>query len=171
MPERVEKKLTADPTYLPALVVRAALQEKAGESPVDDYEKLLALYPQFDPARIALARIYLDDPKQLEAAEKLANAARERLANDSELSGILALINFRKAQFEYAAQLLKELSTKRPLSGRELFALGMSQAATKRPDEARKSLAEALKTDLPEADASRARSTLEELDKQVGKDK
>jgi tetratricopeptide (TPR) repeat protein len=170
-PERVEKKLAANPNYLPALMVRAALQEKAGENPADDYKKLLALYPQFDPARIALARIFLDDPKQLEAAEKLANAARERLANDPELSGILALINFRKGQFEYAAQLLKELSTKRPLNGRELFALGMSQAATKRPDEARKSLNQALQTKLPDADASQAKATLAELDKQMGKGK
>lgn len=163
MPGLVEKTLAADPAFVPALMVRATLQEKAGESPSATYEKVLEVFPQFDPARIALARVHLDDPKQLEAAEKLANAARERLKDDSDLSGILAIINFRKGQFDYAAQLLGELSAKRPLTGRELFALGMSQAATKRSAEAMQTLAKALRTPLPEAAAATARATLEKL--------
>jgi tetratricopeptide (TPR) repeat protein len=166
-PALVEKKLAASPTYVPALMIRAALQEKAGESAAASYAKVLEVYPQFDPARIALARVYLDDPKQLEAAEKLANAARERLKDDPDLSGILAILNFRKGQFDYAAQLLKELSAKRALTSRELFALGMSQAATKHPFEARQTLTQALQAKLPEADAAKAKATLEELTKPV----
>jgi Flp pilus assembly protein TadD len=130
---------------------------------VASYAKVLEIFPQFDPARIALARHYLDDPGQLEAAEKLANAARERLKDDPDLSGILALINFRKGQFDYAAQLLKELAAKRPLDGRELFALGMSLAATKQTAAARQALTEALQAGLPEADAATARNTLADL--------
>jgi tetratricopeptide (TPR) repeat protein len=159
----IEKKLAASPTYVPALMARAALQENANESPVATYGKVLEVFPQFDPARIALARVYLDDPNQLAAAEKLATAARERLKDDPDLSGILAIINFRKGQFDYAAQLLKELSAKRPLTGRELFALGMSQAATKHPAEARQTLALALQAKLPETDATTAKATLEKL--------
>jgi tetratricopeptide (TPR) repeat protein len=169
-PALVEKRLAASPADVPALMARAALQEKAGESPVQTYRKVLEVCPQFDPARMALVRVFLDDPKQLEEIEKLANAARERLKDDPELSAILAIVNFRKGKFDYAAQLLKELSTKRPLTGNELFALGMSQTATKRPDEARKSLIQALQTDLPEADSTKAKATLAELDKtDVGK--
>jgi tetratricopeptide (TPR) repeat protein len=170
-PALVETRLAANPADVPALLARAALQEKAGESPVAAYAKVLELFPQFDPARIALARVYLDDPKQWEAAESLANAARERLADDPDLSGILAIINFRKGRFDYAAQLLKELSAsaKRPLTGRELFALGMSQAATKQPAEARQTLALALQAGLPESDASVAKATLERLDKPAAK--
>jgi tetratricopeptide (TPR) repeat protein len=164
-PALLEKRLAASPTDVPALMIRAALQEKAGENPAATYVKVLEIFPQFDPARIALARVYLDDPKQHEAAEKLAIAAREQLKDDPDLSGILAIINFRKDQFDYAAQLLKELSAKRPLTGRELFALGMSQAATKRPEEARKNLTLALQTKLPDADAAKAKATLEELAK------
>ncbi|MCX6867659.1 MAG: hypothetical protein NTV46_15860, partial [Verrucomicrobia bacterium] len=164
-PALIEKKLAATPTDVPALMVRAALQEKAGQNPVAGYVKVLEIFPQFAPARLALARVYLDDPKQLEAAEKLANAARERLKDDPDLSGILAIINFRKGQFDYAAQLLKELSAKRQLTGGELFALGMSQAATKHPAEARQNLTQALQTKLPEADAAKAKATLEELAK------
>jgi Flp pilus assembly protein TadD len=136
---------------------------------VATYAKVLEVFPQFDPARIALARVYLDDPKQLEAAEKLATAARERLKNDPDLSGILAIINFRKGQFDYAAQLLKELSSKRPLTGGELFALGMSQAATKHPDEARAALTQALQAKLPAADAATAKTTLEKLEEAPAK--
>jgi Flp pilus assembly protein TadD len=167
----IEKKLAASPDDVPALMARAALQEKAGESPVATYAKVLEVFPQFDPARVALARVYLDDPAKHEEAEKLASAARERLKNDPDLSGILAIINFRKGKFDYAAQLLKELSAKRPLTGGELFALGMSQAATKRPDEARQTLAQALESKLPEADAAKAKATLEELDKLKAKEK
>jgi tetratricopeptide (TPR) repeat protein len=164
-PTLIEKRLAASPNDVPALMARAALQEKAGESPAATYAKALGIFPQFDPARIALARVYLDDSKQLEAAEKLANAARERLKNDPELSAILAIVNFRNGKFDYAAQLLKELSAKRPLTGRELFAQGMSQAATKRPAEARQSLTQALQTKLPDADAATAKVTLEKLAK------
>ena len=163
-PALVEQTLAKRATDVPALMVRAALQEQAGESPVAIYDKALGIFPQFDPARIALARVYLDDPKQLEAAEKLANTARERLKNDPDLSAVLALINFRKGQFDYATQLLTELSTNRPLTGRELFALGMSQAATKHPDEARRSLSQALQAKLPEADAANAKATLADLE-------
>ncbi len=170
-PALLEKKLAASPNDVPALMVRAALQEKAGESPVATYSKVLEVFPQFDPARVALARVYLDDPKQLDAAEKLATAARERLKDDPDLSGILAILNFRKGQFDYAAQLLKELSAKRPLTGRELFALGMSQAATKRSEEALQTLAQALETKLPDADAASAKTTLEELAKLKAKEK
>jgi Flp pilus assembly protein TadD len=162
-PALIETKLAAKPTYVPALMVRAALLEKAGGSPAATYQKALGVFPQFDPAGIALARIHLDDPKQLDAAEKLATAARERLKDDPDLSGILAIINFRKGQFDYATQLLKELAAKRPLTGRELFALGMSQAATQHSAEALQTLTQALQTQLPEADAAAAKATLEKL--------
>ncbi len=99
-----------------------------------------------------------------------ATAARERLKDDPDLSSILAIVNFRKGQFDYAAQLLRELSSKRPLSGDELFALGMSQAATKRSDEARRTLTQALQAKLPEADAAKAKATLAELDQAAAKD-
>jgi tetratricopeptide (TPR) repeat protein len=162
-PALVETRLAASPSFVPALMIQAALAEQAGENPAAAYLNVLDLYPEFDPARVALARVYLADPKQLAAAEKLAIAARERLQDDPDLSGIMALINYRKGQFDYAAQLLNELSAKRPLTGGELFALGMSQAATHRSGEALKTLALALKSRLPEADAAAAKAALERL--------
>ncbi|MEI6603904.1 MAG: tetratricopeptide repeat protein [Verrucomicrobiota bacterium] len=165
-----EKKLAANPTYVPALMVRATLLEINGQCPLPSYTKVLEVFPQFDPARKALARVYLDDPTQLDAAEKLANAARERLKDDPDLSGILAIINFRKGQFDYATQILTELAAIRPLQGGELFALGMSQAATKRSNEARQTLALALNSKLQQADASTAKATLEILGKSADDD-
>jgi len=169
-PTRLEKKLAACPNYVPALMIRAALQEESGASPLPSYTKVLEIFPEFDPARKALARVYLDDPKQLDIAEKLANAARERLKDDPDLSGILAIINFRKGQFDYATQLLMEISAKRPLQGSELFALGMSLAASKRSTEARQTLTLALNTKLPRADAASAKSTLTQLEKTASGD-
>jgi len=162
-PALLEKKLVASPSYVPALMIRAALQEQAGTSPLPSYTKVLEVFPEFDPARKALARVYLDDPTQLDAAEKLANAAREHLKNDPDLSGILAIINFRKGQFDYATELLTELSAQRPLLGGELFALGMSQAATNRSTQARQTLTLALQSKLPQTDATTARATFEKL--------
>jgi Flp pilus assembly protein TadD len=162
-PALIEKRLAASPSDVPALMLRGALQEKAGESPIATYAKVLEIYPQFDPARIALARAYLDDPNQLDAAEKLATAARERLKDDPDVSGILAILNFRKGQFDYATQLLNEVAAKRPLTGGETFALGMSQAATHRSADALISLTQALKSELPEADAASAKAALEKL--------
>ena len=161
----VDKKPADSSAGVPALMVKAALQEKAGDNPQASYAKVLEIFPQFDPARLALARIYLNDPPNLDAAEKLANDARERLRDDPDLSGILATINFRKGNFDYAAQLLSELSAKRQLTGPELFALGMSQAATKRPADAQQSLTRALQSKLPDADAAKAKTTLDTLDK------
>jgi tetratricopeptide (TPR) repeat protein len=162
-PALIEKRLAASPSDVPALMLRGALQEKAGESPIATYAKVLEIYPQFDPARIALARAYLDDPNQLDAAEKLATAARERLKDDPDVSGILAILNFRKGEFDYATQLLNEVSAKRPLKGGEIFALGMSQAATHRSADALISLTQALKSELPDADAASAKAALEKL--------
>jgi tetratricopeptide (TPR) repeat protein len=159
----LEKKLSANPGDVPALMVRAELQKKAGECPADTYVKVLETFPQFDPARVALARIYLKDPEQLEAAEKLATAARARLKDDPDLTGMLAIISFRKGQFDYAAQLLAELSAKRPLTGDELLALGMSQVAVNRSAEALQTLTRALKSGLSETDAATARAALDKL--------
>ncbi len=165
IPALIERKLTDSPTYVPALMAAAELLEMAGKSPLPLYTKVLEVLPQFDPARKALARFYLADPLQLDAAEKLATAAHERLKEDSDLSGILAIINFRKGQFDYAAQLLAEISAKRPLKGPELFALGMSQVSTNHADDARQTLTLAILTKLPQADADTAMATIEKLEK------
>jgi Flp pilus assembly protein TadD len=156
-------KLEANPDDVPALMVRAALQEKNGESPLADYLRVIEIFPQFTPASIALARLYLDDPLKLGAAEKLANTARERVKDDPEVTSILALVNFRKRQFDYASQLLGELATKRELTATELFALGMSKAATHHREDAREALTQALQIGLKENDAAEARTTLAEL--------
>jgi len=161
----IENKLVASPAYVPALMVRAELLELAGGSPLPFYTKVLEVYPQFDPARKALAWVYLDDPTQLDAAERLALAARERLKDDSDLGGILAIISYSKGQFDYAAQILTEISAKRPLKGKELFALGMSQAATNRPYDARQTLTLALQTKLSQTDSAIAKATFEKLGK------
>lgn len=166
----METRLTSKPNDVPALMVRAARQEKSGENPALTYGKVLEVFPQHNPARIALARVLLDDPAQLEVAENLANAARDQHNDGPELSAILATVNFRKGKFDYAAQLFKELSAKRPLTGPELCSLGLSQAATKRPDEARQSLTQALQSTLPDADATKAKAALAELEKPRSKE-
>ena len=156
----VDRYMNHFPERIPALMAHAALQKKNGESPESSYSEVIEAFPKFDPARLALARCYMEDPTKLDEAEELAIQAREQLKDNAELSAILAIISYGKREFDYSALLLMELSKKRPLTGRELFTLGMSYEATKRSEEARETLAQALRFELPEADVARARSIL-----------
>jgi tetratricopeptide (TPR) repeat protein len=156
-----KQRLTAKPDHLPALMVQAAQEEKPAAALT--YQKVLAAFPEFNPARIALARILLDEPATLGAAEALAKKARQRLEGDPQLAAVLALLSFRKGNFDHAAELLNELARDRKLAAAELFALGMSQARSTTRADARPVLTEALQAGLPAADAAMAQATLEEL--------
>ncbi len=159
-----ESAISRNPDHVPALMVLAGIQDQDGGDPEKNYLRILTIYPKFDLARKALALHYLRDPKKTDEAETLALEARKRLRDDPDLTGILAIISYRKSKFDYASQLLKELATERPLTAQEHFALGMSQAATKNADAARHALAKALELGLPEAEIEQARATLESLD-------
>ncbi len=162
-----EATLARNPDHVPALMVTATHADRERNTAVERYQKILSIYPGFDPARKALARHYLDDPAKLGEAEKLANEARRRLTDDPELTSLLAIISYRKGDHGPAAQLLRELATQRTLTARELFALGMSQATTGQQDDARQTLERSLEAGLSEAEATEVRATLEGLDEQA----
>jgi tetratricopeptide (TPR) repeat protein len=159
-----EATLERTPDSVPALMASAAFEARAGNPPVEIYRKVIGHYPNFDPARKALARICLDITGNLDEAEKLAAEARARLKEDSEITSILGIVNHRKGKHEYAAQLLGELASKRPLGGPELLALGLSQAAIKRTVEARRNLEEAIRCNLSAEEESAARRAIAQLD-------
>ena len=160
----VEKSLAKDPKSVPALMVRGALEEAAGKSSEATYLEILKIHPRFDPARVRLAALYLNEPAKLDQALELARDARARMPEDPELTRIFALINYRKGDFKYAAQLLAELSIRRPLVAGDLFVYGVSLANSNQAGKARGILEEALKAGLPEADAILARETLSKLE-------
>lgn len=161
----VEKSLAKDPGRVPALMLRGLLESAVGKSPEATYLEILKIHPRFGPVRVRLAALYLENPEKLDQALNLAREARSSMQDDPELTRILALGNYRKGDFKYAAQLLGELSIKRPLLPGELLALGLSLANSEQPEKARQTLDNALKAGLPEADAALAKTALETLDK------
>jgi len=146
--KEVEQSLTRDPDYVPALMVSGSLDAAAGKSPETIYLKILKLLPRFDPARVRLAALYIEDPAKLDQALKLARDARSNMPEDQELNWLMAVINYRKGDFKYASQLLGELSTKRPLVPEELLIHGLSLA----------------NSGLPEPDIAQAKAALSKLD-------
>jgi tetratricopeptide (TPR) repeat protein len=160
-----EKTLAENPDSVPALMLLARTADPK-ISAADTYLKVLKVDPDFDPAKKELAMLLLDDPTKNTEVEKLATDARRRMTDDADLTGILAIVNFRKQKYDYAIQLLKELGSGRPLTAREFFALGMSQAASGKPAEAKEALGKAIQGELPEADAAKAKTTLEDLSKE-----
>ncbi len=160
----VEISLARDPGKIPALMFRGLLESSAGKSPEATYLEILKIHPRFGPVRVRLAALYLENPEKLDEALNLAREARSSMPDDPELTRILALGNYRRGDFKYAAQLLGELSIKRPLLPGELLALGLSLANSEQPEKARQPLDEALKTGLAEAEAAQARAALAKLD-------
>jgi tetratricopeptide (TPR) repeat protein len=161
----VEKSLAKDPGKIPALMLRGQLEAASGKSPEATYLEILKIHPRFGPVRVSLANLYLENPEKLDQALSLAQEARTSMPDDPELTRILALGNYRKGDFKYAAQLLGELSRKRPLLPGELLALGLSLANSKQPEKARQPLDEALKAGLAEAEIVQAKAALSTLDK------
>lgn len=161
-----ETILTRQPDHVPALMLLAETEDRAGKNPEENYLRILTLYPKFDIARKALAACYLKDPNRIDEAEALANEARRRLPNDTDLTAIYGVINFRKGNHEAASQFLREVETQRPLRASELFVLGMSQATLKQTDNARASLTQALEAGLAEPEAMEAKNALAALDEE-----
>ena len=160
----VEKALTKNPQNVAALMLRGSLDGASGKDSEATYLEILKLQPRFDPARVKLAGIYIQDPAKLDQALKLATEARSRMSDDVELTRIFAIGNYRKGDFRYAAQLLSEVSIKRPLSPDELFVLGMSFANSKQPEKARETLGKALTAGLSDPSATQAKEALAKLD-------
>ncbi len=160
----VDKALAKNPQNVAALMLRGSLDAAAGKDPEATYLEVLKLQPRFDPARVRLAGLYVEDPKKLEQALVLASEARSRMSNDPELTRIFAIGNYRKGDFKYAAQLMSEISIKRALAPDELFMFGMSLANAKQLEKAREVLQQAISAGLPDADAATAKETLAKLD-------
>ncbi len=160
----VEKSLAKNPRNVAALMLRGSLDAAAGKNPEATYLEVLKLHPRFDPARVRLAGIYIKDPAKLDQALQFATEARSRMTDDPELTRIFAIANYRKGDFKYAAQLMSEISIKRPLVPDELLVLGMSLANTKQPEKAREILGQAISAGLAEPAASQAKEALAKLD-------
>ena len=160
-----EKILQSDPANVPALMVRADVAKKQHQdtSAVDTYTKILDLYPDFTPAQKNLAALYASNQATLDKASELATKAHKKLPDDLGLTRTLAEIRYKKKDFSYALQLLKECAAKEPLDSMGLFYLGMSSLQEKQKAQARDALDRALKAGLPEPFSAEAKQAISQL--------
>ena len=160
-----EKVLQAEPGNVPALMVQADLarQRHQDTSAVDIYNRILDRYPSFTPAQRNLAPLYANDPATLGKAYDLAAKAHKQVPEDIDLTRVLAEISYKKKDFAYALQLLKESAAKRPLDAMGLYYLGMSSLQEKQNAQARDALQRALKEGLPEPFSTEAKQALSRL--------
>jgi tetratricopeptide (TPR) repeat protein len=158
----VQKRLAAEPDYVPALMVQAAIQlrRKDEKSAADTYLKVLRTYPDFAPAQKQLAAIYKNNPEKLGDAYNLAMKARKSLGDDPELARTLAQICFQRKEFAYAVQLFGESGRKISLSPQDLYYLGMAQLQNRQETEGRQTLQRALAGGLEDPLAQDARQRL-----------
>jgi tetratricopeptide (TPR) repeat protein len=166
----VEKVLQTDPGYVPALMIRAALEKQRGEpkNAITTYGDILQRWPDFAPAQKQLAALYQEDPATLDKASELAVKARKNLPDDPELASILGEISYARKEFAFAIQSFQESARRKPLRVNDLYYLGMSQLRTGQNAESRKTLEQALAAGLREPLSREAQAALNELRKGQG---
>jgi tetratricopeptide (TPR) repeat protein len=160
----VQKFLKANPNYVPALTVRAGIEEQRGEpkAAIATYSAILQRFPDFAPAQKQLAALYLQNPGSLDEAYDLAVKARKALPDDPGLARTLGEISFQKKDYGRALQLLQESGRKNPLDANGLYYLGMSHLQLKQKPQAKEALERALAAGLQEPLASEAERGLAE---------
>ena len=160
----IQKILKADPNYVPALTVRAGIEERRGETKkaIATYGEILQRFPDFSPAQKQLAALYLEEPGALDKAYEFAVKARKTLPDDPELARTLGEISFQKKEYGRAVQLLQESGRKNPLDAKALYYLGVSQLQLKQESQAKEALERALAAGLQEPLASEAKRLLAE---------
>ena len=161
----INSALAADPNYVPALIARAAIQTKRGETAGAEttYKQVLQRFPDFAPAQRDLALLLINDPTKLDAAYELATKARRTNSGDPLISVVLGRVYYERKDFNRAIQLFQESAREKPLDAKSLYYLGMAQAQAKHKAEAKETLNRALQAGLGDAEASEAKRELAEL--------
>jgi len=159
---RIQQALAADADYVPGLMASAAAwQLRSGYAEAKKtYERVLTLYPRFTPATRALAILYADNLDDPEKGYELASKARRELPDDPELAKALGKLAYRKNEYQYAAQLLKETRNSTKADAEVYFYLGMSQHRLKQKAESTASLKQALAMNLDAKLSDEARKVL-----------
>ena len=159
-----QQTLSAQPDYVPALVVSAMVQEQNGKfhEAADLYGRILAHQPSFTPANRALALLYFelgDDQRAIEQATK----AREAFPQDPQVAKVLGVLTYRNGNYARAARLLQEATQQEPPSAETYFYLGMAKYHLKVPSETKAALQRSLTMNLAPALAGEAKRVLAEL--------
>jgi uncharacterized protein HemY len=134
--------------------VRAAIQT---------YEKVLALYPDFVPAKRQLAILYAQTQADPKKAYAIASEARQSYPDDPELARVLGLIAYRQGDYAKSAKFLNEAAAQKNADAQTMYYLGLAHYQLKQPADSKKYLLIALDLKLSDAQAQEARRILAEL--------
>ena len=163
----VTKALAAQPDYVPALMAKAAIRLRKGDTAEASviYNSILRKWPDFAPAQKRLASIYANEPANAGKAYELANKARRSLSDDPDLARTLGVLSFQRKEYARAVQFFQEGEAKKPLEGKSLFMLGMAYLQLGHKREAKEILDRALTSGIPDDLAKQAKDAIVEVDK------
>jgi tetratricopeptide (TPR) repeat protein len=158
----IQKQLTADPQYVPALMAQAAfdLLHNKSRDAAPIYAQVLGKYPDFTPAQKSLAIIDAADPATAARAYDLATSARADLPDDPDLARLLAQLCYGRKEYPRAIELYQEAARSTPLDARSLYYLGKSFAENKQLPQARDALRQSLAAGLRDPEATDAKRVI-----------
>ncbi len=162
----LESTLNNDPANVPALMAMGAAYEQRPDATAarQAYEKALARFPDFTPAKRRLAILGASRTDTDQKTFDYAIQARLTYPNDPELAKALGILNYRRNDPTRAVSLLRESASARTNDAELFYFLGRAQLQGNDSSGARQSLERALQLGLPANLATEAREVIEGLD-------
>jgi tetratricopeptide (TPR) repeat protein len=166
VPAMIEDVLRKDPKNVPGLMARAAGREleAKGAAARQDYERVLALFPDFTPAKLKIAELAAALPGADAKAYDLAVQARSAMPGDPAAARALGILAYRQnSDMVRVVALLKQSLNSRPNDPQANLYLGLAQLKTNDKAGAKKSLQKAIAAGLSKEETAEGKKALEEL--------
>ncbi len=163
---QVAQNLNSDANYVPALMAMGGINEQKPDAAaaIQNYEKVLARYPDFAPAKRRLAVLYAEQPAGDNAkAYQVAIKAYEAFPDDADVSRALGIILYRQGEFSKSSQRLKDFTARKTGDAQAIYYLGMDQYQLKQTAESKRNLQRAMELKLPDNLATEAQRVLAQL--------
>ena len=131
----------------------------------DAYRRALALKGDDAIAMNNLAWVLAEDLDRPDEALPLAERAVQVAPRSGENLDTLGRIHYRRGNYEKAAELLREATTRLPQNGAIHYHLGLAYAKLGRREDAASALRRASRLDAPLADAQRIEALIKDLER------
>lgn len=161
-PQRLAAAAAQEASAVPALLAGATLAERRGDTEAarQGYEKVLARFPDFSPAKRQLALLHAAHPRDDRQALELATKAREAYPGDADLARALGILHLRTGNYARAVSLLQESARVREADAELFYFLGQALRQLRDPAGSATALRRALDLGLREELAKEARGLL-----------
>jgi tetratricopeptide (TPR) repeat protein len=161
----IQQFLEAHPDDPTAIMASATVHEGNGDevNAKKEYEKVLARFPDFSPAKRGLAIIYSKNGADDKTAFELAVKARAAFPDDAAVAQALGIIDFRRGDNFNAKNLLTDALAQRGEDPELNYYLGMTELNLKNSEAAKKAFQKALDLGLLPPHSVEARQALEKI--------